>query len=148
MPDFPLPLFRVWFCVPLLAFLAGCGGDGDGATVQGSVTFDGQPVEKGYINFFPADGKGRPAGGEINGGKFTVKGVTVGKNRVEVTAAPPGPVHDNMGDAIKAAKAKKGPAPDAIAPNAEGNGQVHDVAAGTELNLTLRPRAGSDGKRQ
>ena len=43
--------------------LVGCGGEPESTTVEGKVTFSGQPVV-GLINFQPPQGK--PLGGEVN----------------------------------------------------------------------------------
>jgi hypothetical protein len=60
----------------LLAALAatsiGCGNGK--VTVQGEVTFDGQPVEQGTIIFEPADGEGPSAGGKVENGKYSLAG--------------------------------------------------------------------------
>lgn len=64
---------------------AGCGGGA--ASVEGTVSFNGEPVDDGGINFVPADGKGTKAGAEIKGGKYTVpseRGPAPGKYKVEV----------------------------------------------------------------
>jgi len=45
--------------VLVISFLAGCGGGAEGpqrATVQGKVTFDGEPLESGFIEFIPDSG--------------------------------------------------------------------------------------------
>ncbi|MDY3561384.1 hypothetical protein R5W23_002661 [Gemmata sp. JC673] len=68
-----------------LAALAGCGGGG--ASVEGTVTFNGEPVEEGGINFVPADGKGTKMGAEIKNGKYAVpsdRGAQPGNYKVEV----------------------------------------------------------------
>jgi hypothetical protein len=149
---------NIIFVRPILVALAlvftlaaGCGG-GDGVTVSGSVTYDGNPVEKGYINFYPSDGKGRPAGGEIIAGKYTVKNVAPGKNRVEVTATPQTQVSDSMGEPVKDSKGKikkeqppKEPTKDTIAANAEGNNQTHEIASGAELNLVIHAASSTSG---
>jgi len=74
----------------LLPLLGTCVGCGDGRVkVQGSVTFDGQPVEEGTIAFEPADGKGTSAGGTIKDGKYTLSGesaVQPGKKIVRINA--------------------------------------------------------------
>jgi hypothetical protein len=63
---------------------AGCGRAGKG-TVTGRVTLDGNPVEKGTVQFFPLDGKGQTAHAPIRGGMFTAE-VPVGVKRVEINA--------------------------------------------------------------
>ena len=72
----------------LLGMCVGCGGS-NLATVRGTVTFDGEPVERGSIAFEPADGVGPVAGGTIEGGKYLLAGeagVTPGKKIVRITA--------------------------------------------------------------
>jgi hypothetical protein len=71
-----------------LLVLTGCSGQR--ADVSGSVQLDGQPVDEGSIQFIPVEGTAGPsAGGIIKDGRYHVtrdKGVTVGKNRVELRA--------------------------------------------------------------
>ena len=73
--------------------LCGCGGSGNRAAIDGVVTCDGKPLEKGQITFVPQIGtKGPTAGAEIAAGKFTIPaagGTFAGKFRVEVTASRP-----------------------------------------------------------
>jgi hypothetical protein len=127
-----------------LGAAAGCGG-GSGTTVTGTVTFNGQPVESGTISFVPEDGKSAPAGGEVRNGSFSVKNVSPGKNRVEVSShGGKGP--ENMDDAIKAAK--QGPPKDVMMPKDDGNNQVVDVASGgPPLELKIRTAISSGGTR-
>lgn len=63
------------------------------ATVSGTVTYKGKPLESGLITFMPdtemKNGQvaGRPVFLKIENGKYAVpteRGVTVGKNRVEI----------------------------------------------------------------
>jgi hypothetical protein len=58
----------------VLALLAvgGCGGSGP-MEISGAVTFAGQPVQSGTIQFEPADGKGPLAAGVIREGRYTVE---------------------------------------------------------------------------
>lgn len=56
-----------------LLLLTGCGGASDAPTqvkVEGTVTFDGEPLPAGSIVFDPADGKGGSSAGGIENGKF------------------------------------------------------------------------------
>lgn len=83
-----LPAFA---CGVLL--LCGCGGTKARYAIEGNVTLDGKPLQKGQISFVPLAGtKGPTAGAEIVDGKFSIpneKGTFLGKFRVEVTASRP-----------------------------------------------------------
>jgi hypothetical protein len=69
----------------LLLAMMGCG-PGE-ATVSGTVTLDGKPLEEGNIAFrpLPALAKSEARGGPIKDGKYQVK-ARPGQNRVEITA--------------------------------------------------------------
>jgi hypothetical protein len=76
----------------LALLLAGCGNS---STVSGTVTYNGEPVEDGYIAFL-LDGSGESSGGPISHGKYKVS-VRPGKYHVQVNASklmplPPGTV--------------------------------------------------------
>lgn len=80
-------------CVVLIASsMLGCGGGNslERASVKGSVTFDGKPVEKGLIAFLPSgETKGPSSGAEIINGEYEIPkdtGPTPGTYSVEVTA--------------------------------------------------------------
>jgi hypothetical protein len=101
-------------CAAVLAFvvLVGCSGEGSKGTVEGTVTLNGQPLEKGLIRFVPVDGNSQPADGTIAGGKFTVI-APVGDFRVEITSprvvgqakmydTPDSPTVDKIAEAIPA----------------------------------------------
>ena len=78
----------IWLLAGLLAVCLGCGGN-DLTTVEGTVTFDGQPVEAGSIVFEPADGAGPAAGGTIEQGKYRLAGdagVVPGQKIVRISA--------------------------------------------------------------
>ncbi len=71
------------YLTTLLA-LTSCG-ESKTATVKGTVTFDGKPIESGSINFFPVDGaKGGTAGGIIKNGKYSCPDVPIGNMRVQI----------------------------------------------------------------
>lgn len=76
-----------WLVVGLW-FVLGCSDGPPRAEVSGSVQLDGTPVDEGAIQFIPVDGtQGPSSGGIIKDGKYHIaraKGVTVGKNRVEL----------------------------------------------------------------
>ena len=74
----------------MLCTLGCAGSEPQLAEVSGTVQLDGTPIEEGSIQFIPVEGaKGPGAGGVITHGKYHItrdKGVTVGKNRVELRA--------------------------------------------------------------
>lgn len=81
----------IGFLVCLLG-LFGCGDKSQvrRAAVEGSVTFDNEPVEQGVILFVPDVGVvGPPVQVMITKGKYTAPaatGPTVGRNSVQITA--------------------------------------------------------------
>ena len=74
------------FALLILALAAGCGSS-DAATVEGTVTLDGQPLKEGTISFEPVDPTtGGTGGGVIKDGKFTATNVPVGEMKVRISA--------------------------------------------------------------
>lgn len=67
----------------LFILLAGCS-DSKVAEVTGTVTVDGQPVEKGSISFIPANGQGPTAGSDIKDGKYIAAKVSTGSVKVQI----------------------------------------------------------------
>ena len=80
---------RSLLCAIGLLTLLGCGHGGRMA-VEGTVTLDGRPLEKGSVQFSPLPGSTGPtAGANIVDGKFVILpagGPFAGKFRVEITA--------------------------------------------------------------
>lgn len=75
-------------CLGLMVVsLLGCGTGNsiEVVRVTGRVTLDEQPLEKGLIQFLPADGNSPSAAGEIRQGEYQAN-VPVGNKRVEVTS--------------------------------------------------------------
>jgi hypothetical protein len=72
-----------------LTMYLGCSSDQN--TIEGAITFDGQPVERGSITFEPASGAGPSAGGTIENGryKFDAEGVTPGEMIVRISGVRP-----------------------------------------------------------
>ena len=139
---------RVGFfsAVGLLCLSAiGCG-DPNLGSVSGSVTYEGQPIEKGSINFLPVDGKGASAGGEIVAGKYEVAEVPPGQKIVEVIAVRDVPFARSSEEmAQRAAEAQArgdrtgliDPA-DIVPPDAEGNNATHEIKPGEQtLHIAL-----------
>src|SRR5262245_49885191 len=72
------------------ALVLACGGIGCSrgpamGTVNGEVTFDGQPLKQGSVLFKPVDGQSQTGGSPITDGKFSAQ-VPVTKMRVEINA--------------------------------------------------------------
>jgi hypothetical protein len=97
-----------------LVGLAGCGG---GASIQGTVTLDGAPVDGGAIRFTPSGGEGTASGvgAPIVGGKYSITGqkFAPGSYRVDInwkkptgrqipTPGDPGMKMDETAEAIPA----------------------------------------------
>ena len=78
-------LLKVAIFALALTVLAGCGGGR--TSVEGTVTFNGESVDDGGINFIPEDGSGKKSGGEIKDGKYSIstdRGPPPGKYKVEI----------------------------------------------------------------
>jgi hypothetical protein len=75
-----------------VVFFCSCGpSDAELYKVSGTVSFDGQPVEKGTVVFEPVDSvPGNSAGGEIHNGVFTLQS-RQGKKKVSIRATRPIP---------------------------------------------------------
>lgn len=72
----------------LAVLFVGCGGGQTGPVrypVTGTVTFDGNPLPDGDVQFIPADGKGPTDAGKIVAGKFSLE-TTAGKKKVSIQA--------------------------------------------------------------
>ncbi len=76
-----------------IPLLFGCSGGSDRKAVEGTVTLDGKPLEKGYVSFRPQQGTKSPSGGaNVVNGEFSIdpeRGLLPGKFRVEITASRP-----------------------------------------------------------
>jgi hypothetical protein len=77
--------------------LAGCSGGGDTTSVEGKVTYNGQPVTTGLINFMPKNG-GRPLGGGINADGTYSFDLPPGEYQVRIDAPAPLPEGYKEGD--------------------------------------------------
>ncbi len=137
------------FAVPTLSLLTamfaivGCDGGDSAQRVSGSVTFNGQPVESGYITFSPTSA-GQSFAAPIVGGKYSSDKAAAGSYQVLVTATNDAPIAASREEAAKqsAERRKKGP-PQHIPENATGNGQtveVKDVDQTLDFALTGPPR--------
>ena len=98
--------------------IAGCGPSM--LTVEGTVTWDGTPVETGTISFLPADGKGPSFGGELKDGGYRIqaeKPAALGAKNVSITgirktgkmieAGPPAPAGTMVDDLLRISSTEK-----------------------------------------
>jgi len=78
--------------LPLL-LVSGCGGGPDTASVEGTVTIDGQPASDVQVTFQPVDGSRASVGFTDEMGKYrldyspSASGALVGEHRVTIAAA-------------------------------------------------------------
>jgi len=131
-----------------LALAAGCGHGDRKVTVSGNVTLDSKPVENATIVFAPQDGQSTPAAASIVDGKYEVKNVVLGSNKVQIVFndQPQESTLDakegrkNRGREarqFKEEQKKHGPAPKVV-----GNGQVHEIKDDTtSLDIELKTAA-------
>lgn len=128
-----------------ISTLVGCGGST--ASVQGNVSYEGTPIQKGMVTFTPVDGKGSVVGCNIENGKYSATGVTPGKNVLSVVAVKEVTFARSSEEMEKMAASSKGkgaieglidPA-DIVPADAKGNGAEHMVSEGSntiDLQLT------------
>jgi len=68
-------------------WMVGCS---DGlASIDGTVTFNSEPLSGGMIVLEPTDGKGAVAGANVEGGKFRIDKVLPGEKLVRIYASYP-----------------------------------------------------------
>jgi hypothetical protein len=96
----------MWLALALL--LSGCAGT---ATVQGTVTWQGHPVERGKISFLPEDDKGPVVGTDIIQGKYRATQVPLGKKRVDIEIIDASIYLKPLENTEKAAPASPQPSP-------------------------------------
>ena len=140
------PRFFIAVAAAVLPLAAGCGKPA--GSIRGSISYDGRPVDRGAITFFPEDGKGPNCGGAIAGGRYEAADLTPGKKRVQIVGVKAvnfGRRPEYMDPATKNAWPKADAVgiierADVIAPNAEGNNVVIEVVAGAQVHdFELRP---------
>jgi hypothetical protein len=106
--------------------LCGCN-EPERASVKGTVTLDGQPVD-GFITFFPIQSQEPTHGVKIINGSFEVSGLTPGRKRVLVSTAPE-----------RTEKGKFIRPKNTVLPSTPGNNRIVDIAAGqqtVDMSLT------------
>ncbi|MBN2294403.1 MAG: hypothetical protein JXM70_18385 [Pirellulales bacterium] len=122
----------------LLPLVAGCGGSE--SVVSGTVTYDGQPVEKGSILFQPVDGKGASCGGPIENSKYKIE-TTPGKKLVQIVAvkkvkygrlSPAEELKRTQEAAMSGDTSGIIDRADTIPPNAQGNNTEVEIKPGSQ----------------
>jgi hypothetical protein len=128
----------------LLLGLCGCGNST--GSVSGQVSYEGKQVEKGYITFLPADGKGQSVGGEVSGGRYTVNDIPPGPKIVQIIETKDVPFARSTEEMKQRSEEQKksgawtgliDPA-DVIPPDAVGNNKEVEIKSGKqEMNFEL-----------
>jgi hypothetical protein len=129
---------RIAVHLPFLSLLvAAFGCQQDGTTIDGTVTFNGQPVERGSIRFVSTDKAGPTFGAVIRNGKFTVEKATPGEKIVTIHALKQNSVPTSseevrqMSEQAQQDENYVDPAV-LIPPNADGNNQTIQIAEGAQ----------------
>jgi len=128
-------------------FLPGCGGADDTLprqSVSGTVTFDGQPLKAGMIQFFPlSQTEGVAAGGNIDDGKYDVsqsEGPIPGQYSVMIfrreSTPQAAPVENEMPGEIKRRRPSGPPIPQRYNLNSELRAEVKKEGPNT-FDFTL-----------
>jgi hypothetical protein len=80
-------------CTLIAPALSGCGEEPAGAPVSGAVTFRGQPLDHGVIQFSPLENQDTQSGAAITAGKYEVPaatGLAAGKYEVRIMSGNQG----------------------------------------------------------
>jgi hypothetical protein len=121
-----------------LAIFSGCE---QRTTIHGRVTYEGQPVKKGTITFWPTDGQGPSAGGAIVDGMYSAQ-VGPGKKRVQIAESKDDnhPLSRDELEKLAAEAARKSRlkggtlAIESGVPDAEGNNVEIEVKLGDQMH--------------
>ncbi len=125
-----LHIGRLGWLLSLMSFaLVGCGGDGANSALTGSVTYNGTPVESGFVSFRP-QGTQPSFGGKIVAGAYTAEKAKPGKYTALITADA-GSAAPRTREEAEQWKSTK--SPNYIAEKAEGNSQSVDVTGGGQV---------------
>jgi hypothetical protein len=111
----------------------GCGEKS--ATVRGTVTFNGQPVERGSIRFVSTNKTGPTFGAVIKDGKFNIENATPGEKTVTIHALKQNRIPTSSAEVQQMSEQAqldetRLDAGVLIPPNAEGNNQTVKIAQG------------------
>jgi hypothetical protein len=115
-----------------IAFSVGCKESA--TSISGQVTYNGTPVEEGYISFSPT-GSGRSIAGPIANGGFTIAEAIPGTYTVVASGTRKINHYSSSEEAYANAKKFGGHAAEAadyIASNAEGNSKQVEIKSGEQ----------------
>lgn len=135
----------------LTGVLLGISGCGAATTVSGTVTYEGEPIEEGWVTFMPVDGSGSEAGAKITDGEYHVEEITPGEKTVQVVGVKEVPWVASSEEMERQSRENPKlvgdgrdlvyPA-DTVPPDAEGNNQRVTVKEGPQtLNFGLKKPA-------
>ena len=115
-----------------MAMMLGCGGSG-GSTLTGKVTYNGQPLDSGFISFAPAGG-GASFGAAVVDGAYSAEKAAPGKYVATISATRSPSLPPLTRDELA-----KNPnySPNYIPEDAAGNKQTVDVVAGGQLDFAV-----------
>jgi hypothetical protein len=115
-----------------VVFSTGCGKET--TSVSGEVTYNGVPIEIGYLSLSPV-GKGRSVAAPINQGSYKIPDAQPGKYTAVATGSRKINYYSRSDDAYANAPKSGGhisEAADYIAPDAEGNSREIEIVAGDQ----------------
>jgi hypothetical protein len=137
------------FALCALPLVCGCGRPA--VSVRGQVTYEGQPVDNGFITFLPADGLGPTCAGPIAGGKYQVDGLTAGPKIAQIIGVKEVRFAVSREEMAEAAKQAAKSADytgiidraDVIPPEAQGNNARVEIKTGSQTrDFPLKRPAG------
>ncbi len=117
-------------CLAGLSPLPGCGGGGQ-CEVAGTITFEGKPLEDGFISFLPDTGDGPTSAVKVSNGRYKMDGLTPGKTRVMIVSAVQAPAGATA-SAAPATKQEIRNFKPRIPSNAVGNNTIKEIAPGSQ----------------
>lgn len=133
------------YIVPLCA-LAGCFllciGCSTKTTLEGKITFEGEPVANGAITLLPVDGKGAAVGSTIVNGSYLVQNIAPGKKIAQIVGVKEVPFVASTAEleAMSKQPRPKGANEDLVYPadtipeDAAGNNQELQIEPGVNIH--------------
>jgi hypothetical protein len=122
----------------VLAALAGCGKST--SSISGEVTYNGVPVESGYMTFNPV-GKGRAFAARIANGSYSAAEAQPGKFKAVASGSRKIDHYSSSAEAYANASPNAGhvaEAADYIASDADGNAKEIEISSGAhQLDLAI-----------